>query len=194
MASRSSPADNTVVNPASRNSCMRGTACSSSHWSGSPLITCRCASMKPGMTVRPSASITCAPPASAGTAETEAIRLPCTTTDPLSITPPSPLMILAFAITRFWPQAGPQTSSNKWPIASRPLVMRMRRFSGDRVPAKVYQSAASRHRASSAHPPSLGWQNRGTVGSDADVTGEPSLSYDRRSSKPGRHGSSQQDS
>ena len=66
--------------------------------------------MNPGMTVMPPASIACALPESDGPAETETMRPSSTETEPFSIAPPLPSMILALVITRSWPQTGLQNS------------------------------------------------------------------------------------
>jgi len=92
-------AHSTVVNPASRNSCICAGARLASHSTGSPDAMWRWASMNPGITVRPCASMRVTPD---GTAPepTDAILPPRTTTEPRSMTPPLPSRMRAFTMAR----------------------------------------------------------------------------------------------
>jgi len=100
-------AESTVVKPASRNPCISSAAPLASHAAVSAGIGWRCASMKPGITVLPRASIRRTPGTAAGRpAETDAILPPRTTTAPRSITAPVPSRIRAFVMTRFCAAAG----------------------------------------------------------------------------------------
>ncbi len=62
----------------------------------------RCASIRPGITVLPPASIVRPLAAAGAAADTDAILPSFTTTEPRLITWPVPSMIRAFVIVRFW--------------------------------------------------------------------------------------------
>ena len=97
----SSPAERTVVNPASRYSCIRAGASVFSQSAPWP-IGWRWLSMKPGITVIPFTSMTRAPAAAVALpAATDTILPSRTTTEPRSIAPPLPSRIRALVMTRF---------------------------------------------------------------------------------------------
>ncbi len=124
-AGTSLSASSTVVNPASMNDFISA---------GSAAPTCRCASMKPGITVRPPASTTLPEPAGAAPARTERITPPSTTMVPLAISPPAPSRMRALVTTKFCAHAAVETTAPQR-IAKRaasgrfillPFIRRMR--------------------------------------------------------------------
>ena len=107
ICSGASIAEKTVVKPASRNSRMLAADCSASQRAGSPCTMWRCASMKPGITVRPPASMrTALAGAPEALAPTAAMRPSRTTTVPRSMALPVPSRMRALLITRSCAAAG----------------------------------------------------------------------------------------
>jgi len=126
--SMSSPADRSVVKPASRNSCMRAGASVFSQSAPLP-IGCRCASMKPGITVIPLASMTRAPGALAAPAATDTILPSRTTMEPRSIAPPVPSRMRALVMTSACPAASGATPTiSNMTTATRARILCMARI------------------------------------------------------------------
>src|SRR5687768_3407564 len=144
----SSPADRTVVNPASRYSCIRAGASVFSQSAPWP-IGWRWLSMKPGITVIPFTSMTRAPAAVAVPAATDTILPSRTTTEPRSMAPPLPSRIRALVITRFW--AAAPVAQNVRPIQTSHRFMRFSPAESIHEPSESFPGRQSRLRECGAN-------------------------------------------